>query len=254
MRRLPNEKIEKNELYSYYQNDINLLGSEGIVLLSKDSLISRKIFHEAIIDESFIGENKLNKLQLLYQIKDFLQDIKILKTISCEGKFVGYDTISKYPHQRITTPDKEKIIKYLKQTKKLLDYFHSQDIVFGDVKKSNILLSKETNICSFCDLDNIQIKNFPIDTFNKYIFDFIRERNLVSLDADVYMHNLLVLQMLFYENEDYSFIIDKLLFTPETIEKYFTKEAEKDIICMQEHFLDYKGGYLIDNLDESKVR
>ena len=39
--------------------------------------------------------------------------------------------------------------------KKILEYYHSKDIIYGDVKDDNILINSVTGKISFCDMDNI---------------------------------------------------------------------------------------------------
>lgn len=253
-------KISEKELNYILSNcDGNDHGSEGIIIKQDDKRNVRKIFfdHFGLLypteeKTGRIRENKLSKLDKLYQINNFDNDVKVSNSVSCNGKLVGYDMVSdkiNYPY--VTAPLlRDEKIKFLKQIKKKLEYFHGLGIVFGDVRNGNILIDKRKKNISFCDLDNIQIDRNPIDLINRYIIDFPNKDLLVDKKADYYMYNLLLLNELLYEHYDYEHILKKIssnLDFDKDID-LFNETGITNIKKMVNVKNKYTGGYLIDNL------
>lgn len=252
---LPDVKISNEELNHILFNFNNYdHGSEGVIVKQNNKRNVRKIFYKesSIFDEEKTHENKLNKLSKLYQIENFDNDVRISNTVSCNGKLVGYDMVSnKINYPFVIAPLlREEKIKFLKQIKKKLEYFHSLGIVFGDVRVGNILIDKRNKNISFCDLDNIQIDNNPIDLFPYYICSFEDENHLVDKKVDYYMYNLLLLSELLYEHYDYEHILEKLSSSVdlEKEKSIFNDSGIMNIKKMVNVKNRYTGGYLFDNL------
>lgn len=254
---LQDVKITEQEL-QYFMTKTNEYnhGSEGIIIRQNDKRKVRKIFHQNfgksatdIENIEKISENKLRKLEKLYQISNFDNDVKIINTVSCDERLVGYDMISEkinYPYTNNELSKEEKI-KFLKQIKKKLEYFHSLGIVYGDVRPENILIDKRNKHISFCDLDNIQIDQNPIDLFHYCICHFQNEDSLIDESIDRYMYNLLVLNEMFYEHYDYFHLSEKVKNDSIDIDELNDK-GKINIKKMRNVQHKYMGGYLIDNL------
>ena len=139
---------------------------------------------------------------------------------------------------------------YFDIVRKKLDDLHALNAVFGDVKADNILVNLKTKTCSLCDLDNIQIGDkYPMDTVSDYLEFFADENGFVGEDADIYMHNLMVLTEFAFDGEsrnkkEYWRILEML----DNHHQFdFLKEsAAPTLEKMNDAFLDYKGDYLID--------
>ncbi len=257
---LPDIKITEEELEAIRLDRNNDdYGSEGLIIKGDNKRRVRKIFYDNfgmifVTQEEVekVSQNKLKKLQKLYQIKSFDNDVKIQNTISCNNRLVGYDMVSQkinYPYKTAPIPKEEKI-KFLKQVKKKLEYFHSMGIVYGDVKADNILIDKRNKSISFCDLDNIQIDENPIDMYNKHIYNFQDENRLLDKNTDYYMFNLLLLNELLYEHYDYEYMIRRLKKDVEMkqFHNIFNEKGMENIKKLVNVKKKYNGRYLIDNL------
>lgn len=253
---LPDIEISEEELKTIIININNYdHGSEGMIIKGQDKRSFRKIFDDFGLTSEKTEktlENKLNKLNKLYQIENFDNDVKIKNTVSCNGKLVGYDMVSdkiNYPYTVVPLLKNDKI-KFLKRIKKKLEYFHRLGIVFGDVKSDNILIDKRHKNISFCDLDNIQIYEHPIDLYNVHIFKFQNEDHLLDKSVDYYMYNLLLLNELLYEHYDYEHILTKIQKDIDTdiYSNLFNENGIVNIKKMVNIKKKYNGRYLIDNL------
>lgn len=247
---IPNKKISLEEWEEYLKINTNLGGSEGVISIDEQKQIATKIFHHPILESKDDEEkyykkmdNKFQKIVLLNKLQPE-NDIYPIETISYDGCFIGY---------KMTSPKLDKnqefSIKHLKQLKEKLVSFHNLGIVHGDIKKSNILITKNGNI-ALCDLDNMQVESRPIDYFNYYVLYFFNDDRLLGKNADIYLYNMLFLQQLMYTDNSYDEIQDKILFgeVPNFDREEFKEEIEK----MQYSFTNYAGKYLIDCIKDSE--
>ena len=136
--------------------------------------------------------------------------MRVLRTISCQGKFVGYD-MKCYPTARtfyqIHFRNMDEVLFYTKQIQKLLEEFHEHDIVYGDISAANILIDPKRNRASFCDLDNMQVEHYPIDLYNYQLQPFCK-KGLIPSTTDAYMFNLFLLSSI--TGMDADRLLDKL--------------------------------------------
>ena len=252
MQVLPNKEISKQQLATYCMQYSNLFGEEGKIFKGEQENEVRKIFRYPLLErEEELNkfhkkmDNKLKKLILLHK-KQISNDIFPIATISYNGCLVGY---------KMTSPNLKKVyscnIDQLKQLKEKLTRFHSQGIIHGDIKCSNLLLNNNNEIV-LSDLDNMQVDDNPIDSINYIIEFFLEDDKLVDESADIYLYNLFLLQQLAFPNAQYDEINDKLVFGH--FPDIFTEQGREELFKMQQCFVKYEGNYLIDSIrNEGKV-
>lgn len=254
---LPDITLSKDELM-YLKDNLNQYhsGCEGIIIKGEDPRVVRKIFLYDI-DEAYtkprekveqMRQNKLKKIQILGNMHQLKNDLKVTRTISHEGIFMGYEMVSSFPQFPLDTNPLyvENLIPYLKRLRDILEDYHKHGIVFGDVKANNVLQNQEFDIVSFCDVDNIQVGNLPIDLPNFCIQRFQQEDGLIPEAVDHYMFNLLTLSELFYGSKFYRDVEEKI--KRGDFPTGLTKESYKILTKMAECKNTCPTGYIIDNL------
>lgn len=254
---LPDIVLSKDELMQIKENLDNYhSGCEGIIIKGEDPRVVRKIFLYDI-DETYtksreqvekMRQNKLKKIQILGNMHQLKNDLKVTRTISHEGIFMGYEMVSSQQLFPLDTNPLyvENLIPYLKRLRNILEDYHRHGIVFGDVKANNILQNQEFDIVSFCDIDNVQIGNLPIDLANFSIQRFQDEEGFVPEAVDHYMFNLLTLSELFYSSDFYRDVEEKI--KRGKFPDGLNKESYKILTKMAECKQKCPTGYLIDNL------
>ena len=254
---LPDIILSKDEIMRIKENLDNYhAGCEGLIIKGEDPRVVRKIFLYDI-DDAYtksreqverMRQNKLKKIQILGNMHQLKNDLKVTRTISHEGIFMGYEmTTSRQLFPLDTNPlYVENLIPYLKRLRDILEDYHQHGIVFGDVKANNILQNQEFDIISFCDIDNIQIGNLPIDLANFSIQRFQDDDGLVPEAVDHYMFNLLTLSELFYSSTFYKEVEEKI--KRGEFPSGLNKESYKILTKMAECKTKCPTGYIIDNL------
>ncbi|MBO5139016.1 MAG: hypothetical protein J6B89_05220 [Bacilli bacterium] len=192
------------DLYNKLFRSRVLSGSEAFLSAYKGDLM--KLFYVlpkssgySKIDDLYL--NKRKKLECIQNISGFSSHNLIYpkELYSVYNQFGSY-TI---PDRRdLSTLYGAKIrgvtrkIEILKGYRRILDYFHEQNIVFGDIKFNNMLLSSSGNIMGFCDLDNIMIGELPIDIMPRCSRYFCSKYGKVDYNLDSFMFNFLTLEYL----------------------------------------------------------
>lgn len=251
MTTLPNIEISKEKLVWYYEMEASLEGAEGKILEGDTKGVVRKIFHPPLSEEQEDQEeyyqemdNKRRKLILLHQ-KQIENDIVPIATISYQDSIIGYD---------MTSPNLQIISKWnileLSKLKEKLEKFHAEGIVHGDIKQSNILRNQQGELV-LCDLDNMQVEDYPIDYLNYMISYFPEENKLVDENSDIYLYNLFLLQQLAYPQKDYSEIADEIVYGH--FPSIVTQDGKEELYKMQRSFIGYEGRFL-DTLIKRKGR
>lgn len=250
MANLPNIELTKDEL-SYFMNErTNLLGAEGKVFTGIHQGEARKIFYYPFNGttrelEEFYNEmdNKRKKLIALSQ-KHLNNDIVPIATLSYDDVMVGYD---------MTSPNLKKAahydIKKLEKLKQRLKAFHEVGVIHGDVKESNILINSNEDIV-LCDLDNMQVDDYPIDYLNYIIEYFPNDADLIPQNADIYLYNLFFLKQLFFKEKEYDEIVDDIIYGK--FPKELNRESIEELYKMQRCSTCYQGNYLIDTYTKRK--
>ena len=237
MQRLPNKELTYEQiihLLNYYKIS---KGAEAVVCEGPTDYSVYKIFVENF-DVAEMPDNKEKKVNLIYQA-DLDFSTKILSTISCNGKLVGYEMSSKpfLMSYKIETLlfDNEELLHYFKQTKKILEYFKSKGIIYGDFDPRNILIDRRTGEIMFCDMDNIEIEGCPMDIIPWDLYDY-KENRGIDFGVHPYMHNIILLKTL---SEDIYTI------NPFTRKRLFHRPS-KAIIESMKDVESFNDKYLID--------
>ena len=196
MTTMPNISLTKRELNNLVKKSFYTSGGESFICQPTRKTLY-KLFRQGknIIPMS---DNKAKKVTRLYELQ--LEDsIRPLSTISCNGELFGYEMTydrfdekySPYKHTR------EERIDFLFESKRILEYFASLGIVYGDVAYRNILFNTKTGRYKFCDMDNIQIEGHPIDLIGNTT-PLATYESVCGVDskADAYVHNIMTFKTL----------------------------------------------------------
>ena len=253
MGKLPNIKLsteEYNQLRTTYYFDY---GSESQII--RDGKYIIKLFKEdfghcqaseKVIET--IRTNKQQKLILLHSMKTFANTLKPLATYSYQDKLVGYRGVYlECPTLQDTYLTKREKVHYLRQIKAKLELFHNQGIIYGDIKDDNIFIDTAHNNIIFGDIDNMQVFDYPIDTFNFHAKEFAFKYGTIDQKLDSYMFNLLTIQQFIDRDLMYDDIIHSLeaCFIPPEINCQNNQKLIREIVYVNKN---YSGKYLIDNL------
>lgn len=238
MKNLPNINLSKKEFNECLANRI-FTGGEAFICESQTSDTIFKFFHshKNLIPMS---ENKEKKINELYK-KQLNHCTLPISTISVDGVLYGYEMyyeefFKTYKLYEIAF-DNEQLLHFLKETKKILEYFTAHNIIYGDFDTRNILFNRDTGEVIFCDMDNIQLDDYPIDKIPCSLGDYYL---FTELDDGVhpYMHNKMLLRAI---NSDIYFISNYEIW------RYFKRPAKKIIEGMRNpEFFDNE--YLIDHI------
>ena len=210
MKRMSNINITQGE-YENLQKNIFQIGGEGIICKT-DGRTLYKLFTDQMGNITPMSENKQIKIINLYQ-KNLLYTVKPISTISYQGEIVGYQmTYNPYDCslENIALLDRKTLIKILKETKNVLEYFASEDITYGDITADNILVNIKTGAITFCDIDNMRVGTNKIDTLGSPLTRYYERTGTIDAKADAYMHNLLTIKKLSCSNQYESEIIKDL--------------------------------------------
>ena len=198
MKLMPNINFTQYELNERLITDIYTKGGEAYICLSDNPQTLFKIFINSKTSEiAEMSDNKFKKIVSLYQ-QDISYSVKPLATLSLNGKLIGYEMTydpNDLPLNCLGMKRKDSI-EVLKKTKDALQHFASKDIVYGDVKDNNVLVNIKTGEVKFCDMDNIQLGEYPIDLMGIDLKKYYQKRGIIDENADAYMHNLMTLKQL----------------------------------------------------------
>jgi hypothetical protein len=195
MKRLPNIELDTeqiNELTTAYKIT---RGGEATICEGIKSGTIAKIFtkHGLIIP---MGDNKEKKIIRLYESQLEHSTIPV-RTISYKGQLVGYEMTTNpffdtYKRYSLTIEQQKQL---LIKSKQVLEYFQSKGIIYGDVELRNILFNKETGEVIFCDMDNTQIGELPMDVKPSKLDHYYLTKSIIDEGVHPFMHNYLTLRL-----------------------------------------------------------
>ena len=208
MQKLPNTSINIETLNWLLINQL-YSGGEGIICRGFDDKSVFKVFadwdyrkkqskEDRTIkpEEIQMSDNKLEKIKLLYQ-KDPDYMVKPLSTLSCNGVLIGYEQTfdpNDFSFDQEGLP-RNASIHFLDESMQALEYFKRQDMIYGDVDSSELLINIKTGRVKFCGIDNMQIGNYKIDRSGTTLTIYSVIRGL-DQSADAYMHNIMALRVI----------------------------------------------------------
>lgn len=233
---IPNLELTEEQVHGILTRNRLFSGGEATICETDNPYSLYKIFTErgkAIP----MGFNKEKKIELIYEMQPE-NSVKPLRTISLNDVIIGYEVSSDYDLEayKLYQLSDEELLYFLKETKRILEYFSSKGIIYGDIEPRNILFNRNTGEIQFCDIDNIQIGNYPIDKmpYNLMDYDIIR-----GIDNGVhpYMHNHMTLR---------AFDLDLYYSTNYSIRQIFKRPAKKIITSMKD-VQSFNNEYLISH-------
>ena len=190
---IPNKELSVNEFKKIINYQKINFGGEAIICESDNPYTLYKIFSHCD-DIKSISENKLRKLELLYELNP-KYTIQPISTISLNDVIIGYEMSTDFGLETYKTYQLSPYeLKYfLNETKKILEYFSSIGIIYGDINPRNILFDRNTGEIKFCDMDNISINGLHMDTlpFNLQYYETERK---IDESVHAFMHNIMTLR------------------------------------------------------------
>lgn len=207
-----------------------------------------KLFYEPYKDQyvwpKHIIKNKEKKITILGESK-LPNHIHILGRATTEHEFIGYVMSEAHSYQDFclnTFLPSQQII-FLRKLRNQLQRFHDLGLFYGDLKSDNVLSHiSHYHLGCLCDLDNMQVKEFPIDIRSDYVDEFLYQYGEVDEKLDWYVFNLLTTETLYH--------LDKTTTIPYHETRKFmdyyrgNSKALKEMQKINEH---YQGNLLIDD-------
>jgi len=237
MRILPNTNIDEKELYCLLKKGRINRGNEGIICKGQNPNTLYKLFVNQG-NPVAMGDNKEKKIIELYK-KQISYSVKPVGTISFKNMIIGYEMIDEYNLDKyeLYELNKQELIYFLKETKKILEYYSANDIIYGDIEARNILFNKITGEIKFCDMDNIQINQYKMDII-PYKLNYYKEFRKIDSGVHSYLHNLMTLD---------AFYLDCFYSSKWQLRKLFSYDGLKIIKSMQEP-INFNNDYLITKI------
>ena len=212
MKRMPNINLTEADYQIIIHAGEVISGGEAIICRSDKEDTLYKIFPGSDKHTpGLMSDNKYKKILAQYE-NPLENSVRPLSTLSYYGNLIGYEMT--YDKNDIPLwnmrPKRNILLQYLNETKRILEYYASKDITYGDVKGNNILINCHSGQVKFCDMDNIRLGQYPIDLVVYCLENFVSTYGCIDEKADAYMHNLLTLERLIYKNIPYRDIINFL--------------------------------------------
>lgn len=234
---IPNKKMTEEEVLKILHYEKVASGGEAAICESNRFDTLYKIFTR-LGKPIKMSDNKFKKIQKLYEL-DLEHSVKPVSTISIGDTIVGYEMTSNPSYETYKSyelTEEEKII-ILKKSKEILEYFSKYGIVYGDLDLRNILINRETLDIMFCDMDNVQIGEYPMDVLPFGLEEYSLTRG-IDKNAGAYMLNELSLKF---------FDMDIYCTGRRSIMRKFKRPANKIIESMKD-IENFNGEYLISHI------
>ncbi|MDD5887880.1 MAG: hypothetical protein PUC82_00065 [bacterium] len=202
MKSIPNIKLTIEEFVNLKRTPYFNYGSEADIYHTGNPNTLYKIFS----DPKGMSDNKLQKIAKLYQ-HPLSYSVRPLSTISYAQTLIGYEMTYDREDQEFRTFKKRlsrsEIIYWLEETKKILEYYKSQDVIYSDVASRNILINPRTKQAKFCDIDNISLGENPYDVLPDFL-EFYSTLCPIDEKTPAYAHSIMTLNA-FGLNENSTF-------------------------------------------------
>lgn len=193
MKRIPNIKLNEKQVQELLTKHKLAVGGEATICEAETPYTLYKIFSEYGMPKP-MGDNKEKKITNLYQ-KDINYSIRPVSTISLNDMIIGYEMINEYDLDsfKLYQLNRDELLYFLKESKRILEYFSSKEIIYGDVESRNILFNRYTGEIKFCDMDNTQIDIYPMDKLPYSLTEYVKMRGIDN-GVHPYMHNRMTLK------------------------------------------------------------
>lgn len=237
MNKIPNICFNEKEITRLLTMNKVTTGGEGVICKGENPYTLYKIFTNYGIPKA-MGNNKEKKIIELYN-KQLRYMVKPVSTISLNNVTIGYEMIDEYnlDNYKLYQFSNEELIYFLKETKKILEFFTSHGIIYADVAPRNILFNRSTGEIKFCDIDNIEIKGYKVDTIPSSLIEYDEIRGIDS-GVHAYMHNLMTLD---------AYNLDLYCSSKNSLRKILKRKGRKTIDSML-NSLDFNGQYIVTHI------
>ena len=241
MKIMPNLELTEEQIHGILTRNRLFSGGEATICESDNPYSLYKIFTK--LGKAIpMGLNKEKKIELIYDMQPE-NSVQPLRTISLNDVIVGYEMSSEYDFEtyKLYQLSDEERLHFLKESKRILEYFSNKGIIYGDIEPRNILFNRDTGEIKFCDIDNIQIGDYPMD---KLPFNLMEYDKMRGIDSGVhpYMHNHMTLR---------AFDLDYLCSSNYAIRQVF-KRPSKKIISSMKNVTKFNDEYLITHIKRRK--
>lgn len=245
-----NIEFSKEELEEIHENCFWNCGGEGNIYripIGRHNILL-KLFYIPFEDRFCLPkrtiENKEKKITLLRDMK-LPNKVQVQKNIYLKNEFIGYalNEAENYQDFCFNAFSTYQRMEFLKRLRRELQHFHELGIIYGDLKSDNVL-SHVSNykLGCLCNLDNVQVKDYPIDLMSSYVDEFLYQYGDADENLDWYVLNLLTLESVYH--------LDRT-----TIEPYHETRAFMDhyrgnsdaLRSMQHINSHYEGKLLLDD-------
>ena len=241
---IPNKNITEKEFKQIYNYQRISYGGEAVICESDDPYTLYKIFNHYGKPKK-MSTNKLKKIELLYGLKP-KNSIEPISTISLNDVIIGYEMTTDFGLETYKTYElsPEELKYFLTETKRILEYYSSLGIIYGDVEPRNILFDRETGEIKFCDMDNIAFGSLPMDILPFHL-EYYGSQRKIDYTVHPYMHNLMTMKAL-----------DLNIYGPDklSLRRTLKRPGVKTVMSMSKP-RDFNGEYIIPyvkKLDKKK--
>ena len=213
MKLIPTIEITEEDFDLQTSNYLFADGGESIICQNETPRTLDKFFVDQWTRKTIpMSDNKIAKVSLLYQLQPE-STIPPIALIVKNGIVIGYRM-----HHPTTykTLEKAKLtrkirVKAIRNSQAVLEKLNQQDITYADVKSDNILVDERTGNVLLCDMDNVRVRNYPVDIMSRDTMRYYEIYGEMDETVVAYMHNLLTLQQLGFKEEIPEYYSDIIL-------------------------------------------
>lgn len=228
-------KLSENELNSFEPFAKDCGHTESNLYINNELVF--KIFKNQ--KDVTLMKNKEKKVDFL-RFSNIEEFILPKHKVYVNNSFVGYTSdyfAGSNTLQSIYYLPLDKKIRLLNQVSLALESIHEQGIILGDINADNILY--KDNIIKFADADSASLEDLPNDNYslaldNQNIDPF----KINSIESDIYLLNLLVLELVLYYDVANMPACDKLVYFSDIADYHLPKNIEQIFV----HLYDMVNG------------